>query len=1603
MIRDDRPAAFGLRLVVSVILIALFAVSRAQATPTVDNNVLWVANSDGLLKVATADAQIILRIPEAKRVEALAVDEHRRVVWAAEPGHLIAYDFSGKIVHELAIPRSRSDRPHHEDPQKDQRGRPGFGPYGEHGFFGRKPVRLAVDGKSGDVWLSVENAVYRLDANGSLQAQADLHDRVLDMALDVDDDTLWVVGQRHTVVSVSATGVVSGPLLTGRRSPAFAITYDPMHKAFWIATPRGIVRVSTDGQVQLEVSLGHVRSLAADRAGGVWAVAGDRLLHIDEAGSPRVDLRPGWFGAMHGVLAELSPDPSDASVWVSSRHRVAHFSADGELMAQFDSQGRWYRNLIFAIQAYADVIPPDLAFTAPSDGGYATVKRPELAFSYSNDTDVTTLKLSADGTDLPVDCTSQDDSHGRCTLGQDLSEGPVDLQATVTDYVGNVSDAANVGFTVDTIRPAITISAPKDGLLTNQRDQMVTGIVSEPATVAVNGFSVNSRADNGFSVPVTLDEGPNTLTAVATDRAGNRGQASVSLTLDTTPPVAVGSVTIGPVVNGLVMVSAPAGSAESGLTVILINQRTGEAVTAKVAADGSFHLQIAALQGDTFSILLKDDAGNLSKPAIDQVPTPARLPSDPSNVAPRFTANTPQGLQAATVFLYEGANPIQIGVAPGTISFQRAAEVRGRVLDVDGKPLPGVQIAIKDHPELGETFTRADGVFDMAVNGGGALTVQYRHSGRLSAWRQINVPWQRYVHVDDVVLLKPAADSQQVQFGLPALQTVRGDEVTDGNGTRRATVLIPSGTTASMMLPDGSSAPLSTGHLRITEYTVGLNGRKAMPANLPPTSAYTYAVDFRFDEAAETGARSVQFNQPVAVYVDNYRNFPIGVRVPSGWYDASRGAWVPSDDGRIVKILDVTPAGDAMLDVDGKGKPAAPSELAALGVSAAELHTLAQLYKPGKSLWRVPVEHFSAYDFNWGWGFPDDATRPSLDDLLDQSDPKPDDCDCENGSIIETESQVLGERIPIIGTPFTLNYRSDRVPGRTAARVVRIPITDSQPLSSSLEAIKLQVDVAGRHIEKTFPAKPNQTYAFKWDGRDRFGRLSRDPAKATIKLGYVYKPVYYGSYAATAAAFRRTFGLSPTASAEPMISSVTGSGWASLAPDNLTTWVTRTILVAPATTVEPMDLTVGGWTVSSSHFYSSASHTLLLGDGGRRSLLSGTTGGYVVAPVVASDGSGSPLAFSDIRGLAVRPDGSVYVAYSDAADGTGVNSLGHITASGALELDKQDGVKVMAAGSDGSLAWSSGTTSLSLDRYGTRTYDGFGSADALTVQSDGRVYVADWSNGRIEEVTPDGGTTSIAGTGKQGFGGDGATADTAMFNQPAGLALGADGGLYVADTANNRIRRIGPDGKVVTIAGNGYSGYAGDGHAATSAELASPASVAVDPSGNVFIADTGNHAIREVTPDGVIHTVAGMDDGVTSPRYVAVGPGGQVYFANRKHIYALRHVLPDLSSDTTPIASKDGAAVYRFDAAGRILKTVDALTGVTLYKFTYDAAGALVRITDTYGNATTIERDSAERALAIVAPGGQRTALTLNADGYLARRPIRRAIPTPWTTRRQGC
>jgi hypothetical protein len=299
------------------------------------------------------------------------------------------------------------------------------------------------------------------------------------------------------------------------------------------------------------------------------------------------------------------------------------------------------------------------------------------------------------------------------------------------------------------------------------------------------------------------------------------------------------------------------------------------------------------------------------------------------------------------------------------------------VLDNTGAPLPLVKVSILNHPEFGCTLTQADGRYDLAVNGGGVLSVQFEKVGFLTLQRTLDVRWQDYCGVPDVALMAydPVVTFIDLLSSAP-IQIARGSVMSDSDGSRQSTLLFAQGTTATMKLPNGAIQGLDKLHVRATEYTVGANGTNAMPGDLPATSQYTYAVEYSLDEAVSAGAVETTFSQPVIQYNENFMNFPVGINVPSGAYDKTTGQWVGSTSGRIVKILSIT-GGTANLDVTGTGQPATDPQYAALGITLAERQSLATLYAVNQTLWRVPLIHFSSWDSNWPFGPPGDASGPS--------------------------------------------------------------------------------------------------------------------------------------------------------------------------------------------------------------------------------------------------------------------------------------------------------------------------------------------------------------------------------------------------------------------------------------------------------------------------------------------------------------------------------------------------------------------------------------------------------------------------------------------------
>jgi sugar lactone lactonase YvrE len=283
-------------------------------------------------------------------------------------------------------------------------------------------------------------------------------------------------------------------------------------------------------------------------------------------------------------------------------------------------------------------------------------------------------------------------------------------------------------------------------------------------------------------------------------------------------------------------------------------------------------------------------------------------------------------------------------------------------------------------------------------------------------------------------------------------------------------------------------------------------------------------------------------------------------------------------------------------------------------------------------------------------------------------------------------------------------------------------------------------------------------------------------------------------------------------------------------------------------------------------------------------------------------------------GLAVGPDGTVFV--SD----TGFQRVRSVSADGLIHTVAGDGT--MGSSGDGGPATKAelnGPMGLAVDAAGNlhiadsinhsvRTVGTDGTIRTLggrvalqrpsgvAADAAGAVYIADAGRHMVFKVAPGGTTTTVAGTGLTGFSGDGGPGISAALNSPAGVAVDAAGNVYVADTGNNRIRRVALDGTITTIAGTGVAGSLGDGGLATEAQLNEPAGVAADLSGNVYIADTQNSRVRLTRPDGSIRTVAGPEDGIAMPQAVALDAAGRVYVCDTRSLRVLMLTSPDPSS-----------------------------------------------------------------------------------------------------------
>jgi RHS repeat-associated protein len=901
-------------------------------------------------------------------------------------------------------------------------------------------------------------------------------------------------------------------------------------------------------------------------------------------------------------------------------------------------------------------------------------------------------------------------------------------------------------------------------------------------------------------------------------------------------------------------------------------------------------------------------------------------PPDPASVAPALAPNVFNAFGPSTAFLYSGPNPIQVGVAPGTIQALQAAVLRGTVRGRNNGPLPGVRVALLNHPEFGYTYTRTNGMFDLAVNAS-QYTVDFAAIGYLPAQRQAQVIGHSYLMLPDVGMigLDPMATSITLGSNAPA-QVAKSTPQSDMAGTRSTTVYFPAGTSATMVLPDGSTQPLSSVTVRITEYTVGTNGPTAMPAPLPPTSAYTYCAEFSTDEALAAGATKLLFSQPVSLYLDNFLNMPVGTLVPVGIYDRTSAEWMATSNGVIMQILGSS-NGIASIDLNGSGAPASSNALAASGFTTAELEELASLYGAGKTLWRFQQTYDESFDANYtlvppNKNLPGGPHQPSSD---------PNDNSGPNDGTLNYSSQVFTETIPLVGVPFNLNYSSARVPDYKVKSQATVPAKWVQPpimptcqgpgvcvatpgyLYQPPNAIRIDLNVAGEPDQvQILPATATQA-TVAWDGKDAYRREVGGSVAAQISVSYEYTNWDYGVMD-------------------------TGSGLATEFPDLFGNYINASVTEGHVGTTLGISQTFqmvltypdhralgfGGWSPSILHRFDPVGGLLYYGDGRIDT----------VPESAPQSGFQSLFVGPGPRAMAAAPDGTVYfVAF--LSSGNNETFLCRRSPGGSYEIlsPSLEVPGVVYPNKPPPYVATNDNWTLIDGQPVTNVSFGSDFVRSMAVGPDGSLYVSDGS--AIARLTPDGIWHVIMGLNAQSppvYQPDGTFATNSYATEfgQINMAVGPDGSLFYTcyfETPDGStyffpLRRIAPNGKIYTVYGS--PGVSPSGSSIRwfdfygSSAYATPsfndiAAFAVGSDGTIYVsprqyADGGG--MFQITPGGILlpfmsqgpNTGAGegynpltqasyiqgdegkvaqlLSGGGPSAQVMAAGPDGSVYFSD---------------------------------------------------------------------------------------------------------------------------
>ena len=670
--------------------------------------------------------------------------------------------------------------------------------------------------------------------------------------------------------------------------------------------------------------------------------------------------------------------------------------------------------------------------------------------------------------------------------------------------------------------------------------------------------------------------------------------------------------------------------------------------------------------------------------------------------------------------------------------------------------------------------------------------------------------------------------------------------------------------------------------------------------------------------------------------------------------------------------------------------------------------------------------------------------------------PQPHTC----GSIVSCEDQTLRERLPVNGTPFSLYYASDRVPGHDAGDELDVKVTGAT-VPPQLKGIIVQASVAGRVFEQHYsldgsganggldsgiPIAPNLHWQIPWDDTDRFGRKVQGRVPILVQTSFVYPAQRYETderkrTASAPPARRQSPGapLSPFVALRGCVPPLVGpSGGISIgySEDMFDSpWCGATIQRRDDRAVGKMDVRgtdeLGGWSLDVHHTYDPNERTVHRGDGLTESsdlqpsVITHTGGKAGGTDFPAANGGSAKLAKLDIiADQQVAPDGTIYVLSTPGGtgglrriepDGTifEVSDLPAFTNSlRSIAIDEDERVYVggcIAATNDcyvvrvdpngsvnpvAGIDWS-GTPGT--ERSGRRRFGDRGQADGCEGSGDGtgrRALHRRWGPGgrRVPGAHPPRGSGYRADHERRGRGNrhlpgpdDLGPGEPALDHNLEGIqavTFGPDGSMYLAMRYANTVVKVGTDGNLKRFAGTGIAGTAQDGFAPSSVDLNFPTDLAVSPDGGTVYISTrhsgpgGSNLLLAVADErvsivgGRTHVAAcptadgssARDACFTGDHNLSISPDGSLYGRHTQYaFYKIGPRFEGFEAGGQVISGTAGEEGWVFDDEGRHTRTIDLLTGVTLYSLSYDSLGRLIAVTDRDNRITTIVRDSRGR------------------------------------------